>query len=128
MIPYFRNIGVLHNAIIARYPRLVKSRDWIQAWKFRFSPCFSDRIQDAGLSGADDRTVLEWVAREHRILLTHDVTAITFYAPPASNSFDTLRWGPIFAAPARANEKDTIDFAIGSQLMLYLSAQPGLAE
>ena len=35
------------------------------------------RIQDAGLSGADDPTVLAWTAREQRILLTHDVTTIT---------------------------------------------------
>ena len=38
------------------------------------------RIQDAGLSGADDRTVLEWAAQEGRILLTHDVSTITKYA------------------------------------------------
>ena len=30
-------------------------------------------IQDAGLSGADDPTVLEWAAQEKRILLTHDM-------------------------------------------------------
>lgn len=38
------------------------------------------RIQDIGLSGADDPTVLEWTARENRVLLTHDVTTITRYA------------------------------------------------
>jgi hypothetical protein len=38
------------------------------------------RIQDVGLSGADDPTVLEWAAQEGRILLTHDVTTITRYA------------------------------------------------
>jgi len=38
------------------------------------------RIQDAGLSGADDPAVLEWAAREGRILLTHDVATITHYA------------------------------------------------
>jgi len=38
------------------------------------------RVQDAGLSGADDSTVLEWTAKEGRILLTHDVTTITRYA------------------------------------------------
>ncbi|MFL6194173.1 MAG: DUF5615 family PIN-like protein [Thermoanaerobaculia bacterium] len=31
------------------------------------------RIQDAGLCGADDSTVLAWAAAEGRILLTHDV-------------------------------------------------------
>jgi hypothetical protein len=38
------------------------------------------RIQDVGLSGTDDPTVLEWAAREDRVLLTHDVTTITRYA------------------------------------------------
>jgi hypothetical protein len=38
------------------------------------------RIQDAGLSGAGDEVVLEWVAREGRILLTDDVSTLTRYA------------------------------------------------
>jgi hypothetical protein len=38
------------------------------------------RIQDVGLSGADDPTVPEWAAQEGRVLLTHDVTTITRYA------------------------------------------------
>ena len=38
------------------------------------------RIQDVGLSGANDPTVLEWSAREDRILLTHDAATITRYA------------------------------------------------
>lgn len=38
------------------------------------------RIQDVGLSGADDPAVLEWAARENRVLLTHDVTTITKFA------------------------------------------------
>jgi hypothetical protein len=38
------------------------------------------RVQDGGLSGADDPAVLEWAAGEGRILLTHDVTTITKYA------------------------------------------------
>jgi predicted nuclease of predicted toxin-antitoxin system len=38
------------------------------------------RVQDVGLSGADDPTVLAWAAREGRILLTHDVATITRYA------------------------------------------------
>jgi len=38
------------------------------------------RIQDVGLSGADDPTVLEWAAQEGRVLLTHDVQTITRYA------------------------------------------------
>ena len=38
------------------------------------------RVQDAGLSGADDPTVLEWAAQEGRVLLTHDISTITRYA------------------------------------------------
>ncbi|MBE9061737.1 DUF5615 family PIN-like protein [cf. Phormidesmis sp. LEGE 11477] len=38
------------------------------------------RVQDVGLSGKDDPTILEWAAQEGRILLTHDVTTITRYA------------------------------------------------
>jgi hypothetical protein len=38
------------------------------------------RVQDAGLSGADDPAVLDWAAREGRILLTHDIATIS---PPA---------------------------------------------
>jgi hypothetical protein len=38
------------------------------------------RLQDIGLSGADDPAVLEWAAQEGRVLLTHDVATITRYA------------------------------------------------
>ncbi|MCA9981860.1 MAG: DUF5615 family PIN-like protein [Anaerolineales bacterium] len=38
------------------------------------------RIQDVGLSGADDPTVLAWAAKHGRVLLTHDVATITNYA------------------------------------------------
>jgi Domain of unknown function (DUF5615) len=35
------------------------------------------RVQDAGLTGADDPTVLEWAANQERVLLTHDVNTLT---------------------------------------------------
>ena len=38
------------------------------------------RLQDVGLCGVDDSTVLEWAAQEGRVLLTHDVSTITKYA------------------------------------------------
>lgn len=37
-------------------------------------------VQDAGLSGAEDPIVLEWAARENRVLLTHDVATMTAFA------------------------------------------------
>lgn len=38
------------------------------------------RLQDAGLSGQDDPTVLEWAAQQGRVLISHDVSTITAYA------------------------------------------------
>lgn len=34
------------------------------------------RVQDVGLSGADDASILDWAADEGRVLLTHDVSCI----------------------------------------------------
>ena len=38
------------------------------------------RVQDAGLSGADDSTVLEWAAQQGRVLFTHDASTMTQHA------------------------------------------------
>jgi len=38
------------------------------------------RVQGVGLSGESDPVILEWASRENRILLTHDVSTITYYA------------------------------------------------
>lgn len=38
------------------------------------------RVQDMGLSGADDTTVLAWSAQAGRIVLTHDVSTMTTFA------------------------------------------------
>ena len=38
------------------------------------------RVQDVGLSGADDAAVLEWAANEKRVLVTHDAATITKHA------------------------------------------------
>jgi hypothetical protein len=35
------------------------------------------RVQEVGLEGADDPTVLDWAAREGRILVTHDIATIS---------------------------------------------------
>ena len=38
------------------------------------------RVQDAGLSGACDPKVLEWAAREGRVLFSHDANTMIKYA------------------------------------------------
>ncbi len=37
------------------------------------------RVQDVGLSAVDDPIILEWCAKENRILLPHDVATMTRY-------------------------------------------------
>jgi hypothetical protein len=53
-------------------------------------------------SGADDPAVLEWAAREGRVLLTHDVATMTRYAyervragKPMPGVFEVGRTAPI---------------------------------
>ena len=38
------------------------------------------RIQDHGLKGADDASVLSWAAKEGQVILTHDASTMTRYA------------------------------------------------
>jgi len=38
------------------------------------------RIQDVGLAAQDDPIILEWCAREDRLLVTHDAKTVTKYA------------------------------------------------
>ena len=38
------------------------------------------RVQDVGLAGADDFTVLEWAAVQGRVVITHDVSTLTKHA------------------------------------------------
>ncbi len=37
------------------------------------------RVQDVGLGGAKDDALLDWTAKQGRVLLTHDVNTITRY-------------------------------------------------
>jgi hypothetical protein len=38
------------------------------------------RVQDVGLSGVDDRDILEWAASQGRVLFTHDVRTMVDFA------------------------------------------------
>ncbi len=60
------------------------------------------RVQDAGLSGTDDPTILQWAAEQGRVLLTHDVSTMTKYAyerlrngQPMPGVFEVIRTSPI---------------------------------
>ena len=40
----------------------------------------SVRVQDVGLSGADDPSVLQWAADQGRVIVTHDISTLAKHA------------------------------------------------
>ena len=48
------------------------------------------RVQDAGLAGADDPTVLLWAARQKRVLVTHDVATMIRFAYERASRGDAM--------------------------------------
>lgn len=70
------------------------------------------RIQDVGLSGADDPTILEWAAQQNRVLLTHDVSTITRYA------YERVQAGKFMPGVIEVNRSVPIGIAIEDILLL----------
>jgi predicted nuclease of predicted toxin-antitoxin system len=57
------------------------------------------RVQDAGLSATDDRSILAWAAAEGRVLLTHDVRTMTRFAGERIKRGDPLTGVVILPRP-----------------------------
>lgn len=70
------------------------------------------RIQDVGLSGADDPSILAWAAQERRVLLTSDVKTITRYA------YDRVRAGLPMPGVFEVSRAVLISTAIDDILLL----------
>jgi hypothetical protein len=70
------------------------------------------RVQDAGLSGAEDPAVLEWAAQQGRVLLTHDVSTMTHHA------YERVRNGQPMPGVFEVNRKVPIGTAIDEILLL----------
>ncbi len=70
------------------------------------------RVQDAGLSGADDPTILEWAAQTGRVLLTRDVSTITRYA------YESVRDGRPMPGVFEVSRSVPIGLAIEDILLL----------
>ena len=77
------------------------------------------RIQDVGLSGADDRTVLEWAAGQGRVLLTHDVTTLTRHA------YDRARAGQPMPGVFEVSRRVPLGQAIEDLLLLAECSREG---
>jgi len=76
-------------------------------------------VQDVGLSGADDPSVLDWAARENRILLTHDVSTITHYA------FERVQGGKSMPGVFEVSRTVSIGIAIEDILLLAECSHEG---
>ena len=65
------------------------------------------RVQDTGLSGADDPSVLGWAAGEGRVVLTHDISTLVGHA------FERVAAGQpmpgVFAVHSRGQIGSTIE-------------------
>jgi hypothetical protein len=70
------------------------------------------RIQDAGLSEADDPAILEWAAQNARVLLTHDVATMTRYA------YDRVREGKPMPGVFEVSRKVPVGVAIEEIVLL----------
>lgn len=77
------------------------------------------RVQDVGLSGAEDEAVLEWAAREGRILLTQDAKTITKFA------FDRVRSGSSMPGVIEIRRKVPIAVAVDELLVIVECSQDG---
>lgn len=74
-------------------------------------------VFEAGLSGADDPTVLAWAAVEGRVLLTHDLATMADYA------YERVAAGQVM--PGVFAIKDTLPLAVVIE-NLVLAAELGL--
>jgi len=48
------------------------------------------RVQDVGLIGQDDPTILAWAARDGRIVVTHDAATMTRYAHDRARTGESM--------------------------------------
>lgn len=70
------------------------------------------RVQDVGISGAEDPQVLEWAAAQGRLLLTHDVSTMTRWA------LERTRAGKSMPGVVEVNRRLSIGGVIEDLLLL----------
>ncbi|RFP63044.1 MAG: hypothetical protein BJG00_001725 [Limnothrix sp. CACIAM 69d] len=71
-----------------------------------------ERIQDVGLSGVDDPTVLAWAAEVDRVTLTHDVSTMAGFA------YDRVKAGLKMPGLVEVSRRVAVSVAIDDILLL----------
>jgi hypothetical protein len=77
------------------------------------------RVQDTGLAEAEDEVVLEWAAREERLVLTHDVNTMTAAA------WDRVRAGLPMPGLIEVSSEMSIGQAIDEIRLGVVASRPG---
>jgi predicted nuclease of predicted toxin-antitoxin system len=80
------------------------------------------RVQDVDLVGAPDPDVLEWAAREKRVLLTHDQNTITKFA------YQRVVEGKPMSGVIEVNRSVPMNVAIEDILLLAALSEIGEME
>ena len=80
------------------------------------------RVQDAGLAGADDPSMLAWAARERRVLVTHDVATMIRFA------YERVTRGEPMPGLVAIRGGAPIRDAIGDLVLLVECAEAGELE
>ena len=70
------------------------------------------RVQDVGLSGADDPSVLEWAADQRRVVVTHDISTL------ATHAFDRVAAGQPMPGVFEVRSVAPIGHAIDDLILL----------
>ena len=77
------------------------------------------RVREVNLAGADDPAVLDWAAREDRVLLTHDVATRTRFA------FERIQAGEPLPGVFEVSRSVPIGLAIEELLLIAVCSQQG---
>lgn len=80
------------------------------------------RVQDVGLTSTDDPIILEWAAKEDRVLLTHDVATVTKYA------YERVKAKKYMPGVIEVNRKVSFSVAIEDILFIVQTCEHGELE
>jgi uncharacterized protein DUF5615 len=80
------------------------------------------RVQDAGLTGAEDPVVLAWAAEDGRVLLTHDAATIPEHA------YERVMAGAVMPGVIEVPFQMPIGDAIEELLLIVDASRPGDLE
>lgn len=86
--------------------------DILRGLRRRIPAVDAPRVQDVGMRGADDATVLAWAAAEGRMVLTHDVSTLIDFA------WQRVRAGMHHAGVAAVSQQAPVGVVVADLVLL----------